>query len=255
MYPNHPYRVPFDGDLILEIFLSDELASRYALNREFEPEVCAFFRDRLFPGGVVFDVGANIGHFTLLAAKHVGSLGHVHAFEPSPKEFRKLASNVVLNQFANVTLNQTAICDRTGTIAFHLCEDGLGLYNSLAKSIHPTAVTIIVPCTTIDDYVVLHGIRKVDLVKIDVEGAEPMVLRGASTLLSRGDAPIVVCAFADPTLQGGGATSHMLRRAFEEFGYQLYRYDTSARQLIVEPERSWYQYDNLVCAKCAATVP
>ena len=103
---------------------------------------------------VVFDVGANIGHFTLLSAKRVGPSGWVHSFEPSPREFAKLRANVVLNEFTNVELNPMAVCDHEGEISFQTCGDGLGMYNSIGRPFREGVITSsVVPCTTLDAYV------------------------------------------------------------------------------------------------------
>jgi FkbM family methyltransferase len=249
LFPSWPHRVRFDGDLILEIDPRDELATRYVLGEGFEPDVTAYFRDRVRTGMVVFDIGANVGHFTLLAAKRVGPTGQVYAFEASPTEYKKLTANVALNRLTNVVTNPMAVCDRTGTVSFQVCSDGLGLYNSLGTPLRQTATSLQVPCTSLDDYLQATGMVRVDVLKIDVEGAERLVLAGGHRLLLRSDAPEVVCEFCDGTLRGMGSSSRELRRAFEELGYRVFRYDPGLRALVSEPLRDHYDYDNLVCSK------
>ena len=149
--PRRFCKFPFDGDLRIGLYLQDELALRYALGQQFEPDVCEFFRRAVKPGQVVFDVGANVGHFTLLAGKHVGASGRVHAFEPAPEEYRKLCANVSLNRFSNVLMNHVAICDRVGEAVLQTAGPGLGLYNSLGMPLRSSLIgDISVPCTTLD---------------------------------------------------------------------------------------------------------
>lgn len=241
----------FDGDLRIGLDLQDELALRYALGQQFEPDVCEFFRKALKPGQVVFDVGANVGQFTLLAAKRVGASGYVHAFEPAPEEYRKLCANVSLNGFSNVLINRVAICDRLGEAVLRTAGPGLGIYNSLGTPLMSSLIgDISVPCTTLDCYVEARGVPKVDLLKVDVEGAELGVLRGAAHLLSRSDAPVIVCEFSDLTGTDIGHSTRELRRCLEAFAYRhIYRYSLERRCLVLELARERYEYANLVCSK------
>ena len=253
--PNSCHRFPFDGDLQIEVCLKDELALNYALGREFEPDVGGFLRRMLRPGMVVFDIGANIGHFTLLAAKRVGPGGHVHAFEPAPEEFAKLQRNVVLNGFENVALNAVAVCDRAGAVALQTCAGGLGLYNSIGRPFRTAELSATtVPCTTLDVYTHERAIGRVDLIKIDIEGAEPAALSGATNLLAGPDAPVLVCEFSDPAAAGMGHTTQSLRQRLEELGYRLFRYDPAGPGLAEEAPREWYDYANLVCTKRAISL-
>ncbi len=241
----------FDGDLRLGLYLQDELALRYALGQQFEPDVCEFFRKILKPGQVVLDVGANVGQFTLLSAKLVGAAGRVHAFEPAPEEYRKLSANVSLNGFSNVLLNQVAICDRIGEAVMRTAGPGLGLYNSLGRPLVSSLIGDIgVLCTTLDRYLQTRAVARVDLLKVDVEGSELGVLRGAAHLLSRSDAPVIVCEFSDLTGTDIGHSTRELRRCLEAFAYRhIYRYSLERCCLVPEPVRERYEYANLVCSK------
>lgn len=241
----------FDGDLRIGLNLQDELALRYALGQQFEPDVCEFFRKVVKPGQVVFDVGANVGQFTLLLAKRVGAFGCVHAFEPAPEEYRKLCANVSLNGFSNVLTNHVAICDRVGETVLRTAGPGLGLYNSLGRPLVSSQIgDISVPCTTLDCYVHARGVPRVDLLKVDVEGAELAVLRGAAQLLSRSDAPVIVCEFSDLTGTDIGHSTRELRRCLEAFAYRhIYRYSLERGCLVPEPERERYESANLICSK------
>lgn len=251
LFPERTYRFRFDNDLQLETCLRDELGIAYALGRESEPEICAFFRRVVKPGMVVFDIGANIGQFTLLAAKNVGPSGSVHSFEPGPEEYHRLCDNVRLNRFGQVHTVQKAICDQEGHVAFHTCSaDGLGAYNSLGKPFREANIqTVRVQATTLDRYVEAHGIGYVDLVKMDIEGAEMAALCGGSRLFSGVKAPLLVCEFSDPAAAGMGHTTRDLRRALEQLGYAIFRYNMESQGLEPEPSRDRYDYDNLICVK------
>lgn len=143
-----------------------------------------FVKKYLKQGDVFFDVGANGGIFTILAAKKVGAAGHVYAFEPGTDEVELLRRNVALNQLKNVTIVETAVGNQVGETDFGISEDGA--MNSLAKTNHPEQKIMRwnrVEIITLDEYVRKCGIGKVDMIKIDVEGAEKLVLSGAKGIL------------------------------------------------------------------------
>ena len=136
-------------------------------------------------GTVTIDAGAHLGYFSLLLARLVGPSGQVHAFEPDPRLYSRLAAHVAANRFSQVTANQCGLLDRTTS------EARLGLHAQLGWSSMissgPSEDAIAVPATTIDTYVEQHEIdpATISFVKIDVEGAEPQVLLGALETLAR----------------------------------------------------------------------
>ena len=87
------------------------------------------------PGDVFVDVGANIGLYTLIAAHIVGASGRVYAFEPGSETYRRLLSNVQLNQMTNVSCHELALSDSTARLDMNMSTDGYDAWNSLAKPI------------------------------------------------------------------------------------------------------------------------
>jgi FkbM family methyltransferase len=139
---------------------------------------------RLLPeDGVFFDIGANIGSFTLVAAKRV-RFGKVHAFEPCRKHLERLHHNIALNGFTNVYVNSFALSDVNGQAVLHIPEAKAGMSNSGEASLYRTdgGDCIWEPETVrtvrLDDYRNSAQIRRLDLVKMDVEGGEVSVLEG-----------------------------------------------------------------------------
>ena len=128
-------------------------------------------------GMCVVDGGANIGVYSRFLSALVGNSGRVHAFEPAPYNFKRLQKNI--GQLPNVSLNQCALGERSGFI---------GLYYSKELNVdHRTYESgdgrerISVPVTTLDDY--FPAGKRVDLIKLDVQGYELSVLRGAERVL------------------------------------------------------------------------
>lgn len=142
-----------------------------------EPQISEAWARILPKGGTVLDIGGNIGYHALLAAKLVGPTGRVITFEPSRRIFEQLESNIALNGFTNVEPVCSAVSDHGGTAEFHLMPDNEQGLGSLFP--HEGAVrTEIVNLVTFEDIAAMVDIRTVDLVKIDVEGAEALLVSG-----------------------------------------------------------------------------
>jgi FkbM family methyltransferase len=135
----------------------------------------------LQPGDVVWDVGANIGWFSLLAARAVGDAGMVTAFEPSVTNASWLERNGVRNGL-QVTVVCAAVSDTSGWARFDGSTSLGGHLSSSGRSVVPTV--------SLDEWAAEHGSPA--FVKIDVEGAEVAVLKGAKRLLA-GDRPVILC--------------------------------------------------------------
>jgi FkbM family methyltransferase len=125
-------------------------------------------------GDVVVDVGANIGLYALALAKRVGTEGRVHAFEPDPANFRALDRHCRLNGVTGqVVLHQAAVAQKDGRVPF---ETGRGCESRIGSG----ATAFQIDCVCLDS---AFACERVDILKIDVEGFEEVVLRGASQLL------------------------------------------------------------------------
>lgn len=138
------------------------------------------------PGMVAFDIGANAGFYTLAFAKLVGPNGRVWAFEPLPENAANLLRHLELNAISNATLLQAAVSDRTAVMGFQA-----GANNSAGKLAVSTAVHAVLTAS-LDELVQRYGLPSPDLVKMDVEGAETDVLKGATGLLERGSTTFLV---------------------------------------------------------------
>lgn len=164
---DQPYVIPFAETLKIVIPKTGSGAAIYYQGFS-EPETADFFLQFLKPGMVMFDIGAHIGEYTLLAAKMVGASGQIYAFEPQSHLFPILRQSVEMNGCTQVVLNCTAVSDYVGTIEFQvLAEPTL---SSIRKPIvsAPAAKIVSVPCTSLDAYW-LNQQRKIDLIKVDVE--------------------------------------------------------------------------------------
>jgi len=182
------------------------------------------FRALLETSMTVLDAGANIGLYTLIAAARIGSSGRVHAFEPAPENFLKLQENIQRNRLTNVVANRIALSDKAESTDLYLAPAGNCGKHSL-RPIHGYVGKTVVKGISLDEYLKQSGVETVDLVKIDVEGAELMVLRGSNQMLSSGSEPIIFCEASDINAARFGYSSGDLKHHLRGYGYRGFRYE------------------------------
>lgn len=190
----------------------------------YEEDETRFILTQLKAGNVFLDIGANVGYYTLLAAEIVGEGGRVHAFEPIPSNCATLREMVAENRLINVEINQVAVsdgCEETTTLYLREGADSSGLA-SIARS--PTAknLPISVSTTSLDNYVREKGVKHISLIKLDIEGAEPLAVRGGTALLASADAPDIVMEINPFLLARSGSSPSQLKGLLVAHGYTLY---------------------------------
>lgn len=169
----------------------------------FEKHETALFRSVLKPGTVVLDVGANIGYYTLIASHHIGPSGKVFTFEPEPNNYTLLQKNIKKNKVKNVLAFQLGLSDKKYSGALYLSDDNQGNHSLSQKSAGgDTAIEI--SLITADEVLTDAGISKVDVVKMDIEGAEPMALKGMEAVLFRSSPCVLFCEFYPQALTRQG---------------------------------------------------
>jgi FkbM family methyltransferase len=191
------------GDTPLIVDVTEFTTSTLFFGRvPYEPETTDYLRQRLRPGGVFADIGANHGYFTMLAASLVGDHGRVFAFEPNPRVYEQLENHVRLNAFERrVVLQAQALWDKTGEHRLFVSQwkgnSGVSTLMPDASLIAQGGVspeqTICVRTETFDRWLATTGIERVDLVKIDTERSEAEVVRGMAGALRARRVGAVVC--------------------------------------------------------------
>jgi FkbM family methyltransferase len=166
------------GHMAYRCDLRDMIAREMCLTGGYAPLEAALVRAVLPAGGTFVDVGANIGFFTLLAAARVGAAGRVVALEPHPEIAAVLRGNVAMNALPNVQVMQLAAADAAGTATLAGFEGGNWGVSTIAHGSAEGAPAFEVRCAPLDEVLREAGVQTAELVKVDVEGAEPRVLRG-----------------------------------------------------------------------------
>jgi FkbM family methyltransferase len=218
-----------------------------------EPDVEDTITRFLKEGMTFVDVGAHVGTYTLLAAQAVGRDGEVHAFEPNPAAFKLLELNLRLNGFSNVHAHPCAVADTGGTSELAIYAEAT--ISSLApreggaggRAVLKTVRTEVV---RLDDLFALSG-KRVDLVKVDVEGAELMVFRGARGLLERAaqEAPVWVFEYEPENYARFGYVLADLARFLRRYDYELWLPRPGGRAVKTDPLDVPRGVRNLLAAK------
>lgn len=156
------------------------------LNDNYEKYEIELLKRILKPGMTFVDVGANIGLFSIIAAKIVGSSGKVYAFEPEPENYSLLKDNVALNNTTAIVTENKAVGSKRGTLPLTIEKNSIGTHSLLEKTDSNIERTVRVDVITLDDYFKGLG-SPIDVLKIDVEGYEPFVLQGSQKLLNNVD--------------------------------------------------------------------
>jgi len=187
-------------------------------------EDVAAYRKFVKPGGVVFDVGANIGQYSLLASRLVGNTGRVYAFEPDTEVLKKLRENIDLNAPDNIHVVPKAVAAESGRMRFYPASEEK---NQDIGSLLPAKGTcanesVEVEVISLDDFCDINGIDHVDFLKIDAEGFDLEVLKGASQLLDRNPDLIVMAEIAPHLLKLAQATPTDLYSFMKERGFKAW---------------------------------
>jgi FkbM family methyltransferase len=211
-------QVSVNGARLL-VLANEDVGRRIALLRRYEPRDTALLARLVRGGDVCVDVGANTGYYTMLMAARARR-GAVHAFEPVRLNFLLLEAGAALNGWSHVVANHAAVGDRDGTIEFSEAVDGA--YSSLVavgrKAETRRFETAIV---RLDGYARRHGVRP-DVIKVDVEGAEALVLEGAAGLLAdEATRPrAAMLELVDRNLAVYGSSVERIVARLADFGYR-----------------------------------
>ncbi len=189
----------------------------FPLRENYEPEL-TYLEEILSPGKVFLDVGANLGIYTLVASRIVGETGRVIAFEPSVQSFPGLQRNIALNRLTNVTALRAALSEKTGTAYLYHAPDPVG--NSLCGDPTWGGEAEEVPLETLDHVAEQTCLGRVDVIKIDAEGAEELVLRGGRKVLAL-MRPVIIFEINPEACTRLGLSPNGTRDLLADFGYEF----------------------------------
>jgi FkbM family methyltransferase len=186
----------------------------------YERPIQRVIASNLIPGDVFFDIGANVGFFSLIAARCVGKEGQVYAFEPVPQNANAIVQSGQLNGFDTIRVFPEAVAATTGRAELLLARHVGGAALASAETPPDANGHLEVDVTTLDDAIVQRGLRPPTLVKVDVEGAEIDVFRGMTETL-RTHRPKIVYEVDDATRDGFDRKARQIAALLTSAGYAL----------------------------------
>jgi FkbM family methyltransferase len=223
----------FDGNLKLKLDRSSLIGSSIYWKGFISINELHLLNRILRPGMVFLDVGANQGEFAVYAAKRVPR-GTVVAFEPNPASNQQLRENVALNGFANVVISDVGLLDRAAVMQLYTSDErthhhhtgpGLAMPNEGVTTLYQSEFRAsrgdLVRTAVLDQLYPGLGLDRLDVLKIDVEGAELPVLRGARETISR-YSPIIILELNEETFNAAGYTTRDVLSFLMELGYEFY---------------------------------
>lgn len=218
--------VPWYGGLKLRIYMGNDQSRQQFVAGCLDPNEFALLDKLLMPGMVFFDVGANEGFYSVFASRRVGETGSVWAFEPSVREIERLTANVGLNGLTNVRPVRVALADEDGDAELLIACDEHSGHNTLGQFVYESGPDRREPVRLrrLDSLLQEGGPERLDILKIDVEGAEMRVLTGARDAL-RKFRPFILLEMNDRSLKTQGTSRDNVIRYLESHDYRLYLFD------------------------------
>lgn len=212
---------------------------------EFEVDIINFLKSLLNECSIFFDIGANIGIYSLLASKHIRNGGKVYSFEPSDWAYERLMENLKLNDSKNVEVLKLAATNSSGLKRFYVCEDDA--YNSLNSfPMKDVQKVIEINSIRIDEYCSNHNVKKIDILKVDAEGADYLVLKGAENILRSDTPPIIICEFNRNILKGMAFSQDEFVGFMRELSYNFFMIKGNN---LIEVDINNTDASELICAK------
>lgn len=250
-----PVLIDWLNGLRVYAYPGNEMSRSLFLTGYYEPNEFAFLDKVLQPGMTFMDVGANMGLYALFASTKVGKQGVVVAIEPSSREFRRLKTNIEVNGINNVRLLQVAVSHRATRADLLVAIEEKSGHNTLGAFAYDSVVAQgkeSVRVERLDDLVLRESLQRVDVFKLDVEGAELFALMGAASTVARYH-PLVVLELSDRTLAHQGCSSAEVWQFLTERGYRIYSFADSSGLLVPAQLKDYFESENVVAVHACNT--
>ena len=222
-----PFTIQWFHGIKIYIYPGEEISRCLYVEGFYEPNQMCFLDSYLKPGMTVMDVGAHNGIYSLFCADKVGVSGKVLALEPSRREFEKLRLNISINQFQNIRIFHVAAYDSETTLDLKIAKTPHTGHNTLGNfAYQETTLDDIeaVQTSSLNQFIQTENLERVDLIKIDAEGSEMNVLRGAENILEKFH-PVLLLEIFPPALTAHGDTAADIWSFLTGKGYHFFVYD------------------------------
>lgn len=195
-------------------------------NGLYEPHIVKEILSNTKDGDVCIDVGANIGHHTIIMSQNVGDTGKIHAYEPIPKIKEQLTKSLLLNEIKNVNVLQIALSDKEGEMELNICDSNIGSSSLVNKTNDSEKINI--QTKTLDSY----NYEKVNFIKIDVEGFEYNVLLGGENTISKYH-PTIIIEYSPVYYQKSNPShSKEILSFFKKYDYTIFDLEDNKKEIV-----------------------
>jgi len=239
----------------LALHLGNDLSKQIFVGGCMDPNELALLDKLLKPGMSFLDAGAMEGAYTVLAAALVGPGGVIWSVEPSARERRRLERNLERNGFRHVTVHPVALADSDGKAELKVARDEHSGQNTIGEVVYEQAREIMretVEIRRLDSLADEYGLKALDVVKMDIEGAEYRALQGAEASIQR-FRPVILLEVFDEALEKQGGSRALLLSWLKEHGYDFYVFDYATARL--RPDDGRIAGDNLVAVPVEKPLP
>lgn len=243
-----PFAISIRGFSIQGLSLVDYIVGAY------EPETTKLFEKIIKEGQTIVDIGADYGYFSLLSAKLTGPRGKVFAFEPYKERCEQyLLKNISLNKFRNIEIVQKAASDMAGSHTYFVDSRSLFNINNTVTDTSNDVSMEIIESVRLDDFFKNYD-RPIDLIKIDVEGGEMSVLKGAHDILERNKNIKLILEVAPQIMRAAGVSPNDLLLLLRTHGFVLHWINSDGSVVVVRDEEiisraESAKYINIFCAR------
>ncbi len=226
------------------------------LKGSYEKTQTEFFLNLLKKGSTFLDIGANSGYYTIIASKLVGENGHVYAIEPDPKNIALLKENILINDCRNVTVIEKALDIKSGFTHFNFEKFNRGESSISLKKGKTKVATI-----SLDDLVQTLKVKKIDVINMDIEGAEIATLKGGMKTLSSSSNICLFIEYNPASIRRLGYQERELLKQLKTLGFTIDKIIDEREQTVfpfseanLERTLKHTTYCNLICVKEASII-
>ena len=214
--------------------------------KTYEPSQTQIVKNYVKKGDRVIDVGAHVGYYTLLLSQLVGNAGKVYAFEPDPKNFELLKKNVEINGFKNIELIQKAVSNKTGIIKLYLGDEDRATNRIYDAQLDDTKKSIEIKTISLDEYI---KDKKIDFIKIDVEGSELGVIEGMESIFQNNKQIKIITEFFPFLIEKSGNKPKEILKKLENLNFEMYEilYKKSNEKIDVD---NYLKKNDIIEKKC-----
>lgn len=213
--------IRLDKNIRMSLRPDEHVQQNIFFHNYYEKNETGYWKKMAANSKTVLDVGGNVGYYSLLASSLVGTGGKVFMFEPVNINLERAKKNIRLSGFTNIQCVKKAVSNQPGTIRIRIADNNnLGM-SGMAESINNDGQDEEVEGITLDQFAKDNQLDCVDLIKVDVEGAEPLVLQGGREILSR-CSPVIMMEVCTDTLVRLSFGLEDVYRPLAEMGYKPY---------------------------------